>query len=143
MSISDIANRARETLSDAGRAVHSRATTLYLTAPVALSTLLAPGTAEAHPSNDFIHVHEQDIVAGARIPIVAVAAVVVAGAVVGSVREMRAYRNAARDFEETGYGSLREERNRVAGGVAFYTSVAGAVATWSAPLVRDLVNQYL
>ncbi|HII88251.1 TPA: hypothetical protein HA253_01525, partial [Candidatus Woesearchaeota archaeon] len=65
------------------------------------------------------------------------------GAVVGSVREMRAYRNAARDFEETGYGSLREERNRVAGGVAFYTSVAGAVATWSAPLVRDLVNQYL
>ncbi|HIH47786.1 MAG: hypothetical protein QT07_C0010G0021 [archaeon GW2011_AR16] len=139
MSLADMMDMARETLSDAGRAVHSRATTVYLTLPL----LLAPGVAEAHPSNDFIHVHEQDIVAGARIPIVAVAAVVVAGAVVGSVREMRAYRNAARDFEETGYGSLREERNRVAGGVAFYTSVAGAVATWSAPLVRDLVNQYL
>jgi len=139
MSISDIANRARETLSDAGRAVHTRATTAYLTLPF----LLAPGVAEAHPSNDFIHVHARDVVEGSRIPIIAVAAVVVAGSIVEGVREIREYRQrVAQGIEETAYDSPGEARNRAVGGAAFYASLVGAVATWTAPVVRDLVNQY-
>ena len=144
MSVSDITNIVRETVSDAARAVHSRATTAYLTIPVALSTLLVPGTAEAHPSNEFIHIHARDVVEGARIPLAMVAVVFVAGALREGVREITEYRQmTAQGIEETAYDSLKEARNRAVGGAASYTLLAGAVAMWAAPVVRDLVNQYL